>query len=577
VAARKKVDPTTTYARDVLAGRVVAGLSVRQACQRHMSDLEVGAERGLTFDLAAAQHALTFFGFLSLAEGEHAGKPFVLQPWQQFIIGSLFGWKGADGYRRFRSAYIEIGKGNGKSPLAAGIGLYGLVADGEAGAEIYSAAVTRDQAKILFSDAEKMVRASKFLDSRVQQNVNNLSVLSTNSYFRPVSSEARALDGKRVHIVLIDEVHEHPSSMVVDKMRAGTKGRRQPLVFEITNSGYNRESVCWHHHDYSSRVLNGAVPNDAWFAYVCQLDVCDRCHKAGKTMPTCERCDQWHDEAVWIKANPNIGVSITHKYLREQVTEAQGMPSKQNIVKRLSFCIWTEQANRWIDMDVWARCGVNGPIDRGALKGRTCYAGVDLSTTTDLTAKALLFPPMLPDEPYKLLWHFWIPEDSMQRRTDDERLMLTNWAQQGFITLTQGNVVDYTLIRASLSEDAEEFSLGEIGYDPWNATQLATDCQTDGLDVVPVRQGFATLSEPTKKFGEWLLSGNVDHGGNPVATWMAGNVSIASDPAGNIKPDKTTSSTRIDGIVAAIIAGSRAIVHGDPATSVYESRGVITF
>lgn len=572
-ARRKKSDPTTTYALDVIAGRTVAGLPVRQACQRHLDDLT--NDRGLTFDPDAAAHAIKFFSFLTLAEGQHAGKPFVLQPWQQFIVGALFGWKGADGYRRFRSAYVEIGKGNGKSPMAAGIGLYGLVADGEAGAEVYSAAVTRDQAKILFSDAEKMVRASKFLDARVQQNVNNLAVIATNSYFRPVSSEARALDGKRVHVCLIDEVHEHPSAMVVDKMRAGTKGRTQPLIFEITNSGYNRESVCYHHHDYSLRVLNGSVENDAWFAYVCQLDVCDRCRKEGKTMPACDQCDQWTDEKVWIKANPNLDVSITRKYLREQVTEAQGMPSKQNIVKRLSFCVWTEQANRWIDMDVWARCGANGPIDRAALKGRRCYGGVDLSATTDLTAKGLLFPPVVPDEPYRVLWHFWIPEMSMARRTDDERTMLQSWASQGYVTLTEGNVVDYALIRASLNEDAEEFTLEEVGYDPWNATQLATDCTSDGILMVPVRQGFATLSEPTKRFGEWLLSGAIDHGGNPVAGWMAGNVSIASDPAGNIKPDKSTSSTRIDGIVAAIIAGSRCIVHGEEPASIYETRGLI--
>lgn len=573
---KKRLDPTTQYATDVVTGRIIAGLPVRQACQRHLDDLVHGAERGLYFDVAAAAYAIKFFGYMKLAEGAHAGQPFNLEAFQRFIVGSLFGWMGSDGFRRFRTAYVEIGKGNGKSPLAGGIGLKGLVADDEEGAEIYSAAVTRDQAKIVFSDAEKMVEKSDPLARRIEQHVNNLMVLSTNSFFRPVSSEARGLDGKRVHMALIDELHEHPSSAVVDKMRAGTKGRRQALIFEITNSGYDRQTVCYHHHDYSLRILSGAEQNDSWFAYVCQLDVCDKCRSEGKTMPACEKCDQWTDEKVWLKANPNLGVSITLKYLREQVREALGMPSKQNIVKRLNFCIWTEQASRWIDMDVWTQCGLAGPIDRASLKGRRCYAGVDLSSTMDLTAKALLFPPTADDPLYRVLWSFWIPELSLVRRTEDERAMIKNWAQQKFITLTQGNVVDYGLMRESLGDDADEFKLEEIGYDPWNATQLATDCTADGLLVVPVRQGFATLAEPTKKFGEWLVDGKIDHGANPVAAWMAGNMSVATDPAGNIKPDKSTSTTRIDGIVAAIIAGSRAIVHGEEPDSVYETRGLLT-
>jgi phage terminase large subunit-like protein len=282
--------------------------------------------------------SLSFFDFLQLAEGEHAGKPFKLEPFQQFIVGSLFGWRGPDGYRRFRTAYIEIGKGNGKSPLAGGIGLYGMAADDEEGAEIYAAAVTRDQARILFTDAEKMVKASPFLTEIVTQNVNNLAVLSTNSYFRPVSSESRGLDGHRVHMALIDEIREHPNSLVVDKMRAGTKGRRQALILEITNSGYNRETVCWAHHEYSSKILEGLIENDSWFAYVCQLDPCDPCRAEGKDTPTegCPDCDDWREEKTWIKANPCLDVSITRKYLREQVAEAIGMPTKQNIVRRLS-------------------------------------------------------------------------------------------------------------------------------------------------------------------------------------------------------------------------------------------------
>jgi len=366
--AVKVASPTTAYAQAVVAGEIVAGKPVRLACQRHLRDLETGHERGLTFDEKAESRALEYFGMLCLSEGEFAGKPFTLQPFQKFIVGSLFGWKGDDGYRRFRKAYIEIAKGNGKSPLAAAVGLYALVADGEEGAEIYSAAVTREQAGILWSDAKHMVEASPALSRRVSVNVRNLAVLSTNSYFRPVSSEARSLDGKRVHFALIDELHEHPSAMVVDKMQAGTKGRRQPLIFEITNSGYDRHSVCYQHHDYSIRILEGILDDDGWFAFVCALD----------------EGDDWQDEAVWPKANPNIDVSVTLKYLREQVREAVGMPAKQNIVKRLNFCIWTEQSTRWIDIALWDAC--RQPIDRESLIGRVCFGGLDLSSTTDISA-----------------------------------------------------------------------------------------------------------------------------------------------------------------------------------------------
>jgi len=258
--------PTTAYARAVTVGQILAGRLVRLACERHLRDLKEGSARGLRFSEEKADAALKFFDFLQLAEGDHAGKPFKLEPFQQFIIGSLFGWRGPDGHRRFRTAFIEIGKGNGKSPLAAAIGLYGLVADEEGAAEIYAAATMKDQAKILFRDAENMVAASPYLSEIVQQNVNNLSVAATNSFFRPCSSEKKGLDGKRVHMALLDEIQEHPSPLVVDKMSAGTKGRRQALIFEITNSGFSRLTICWYHHEYSAKVLEQVFDDDSWFA-----------------------------------------------------------------------------------------------------------------------------------------------------------------------------------------------------------------------------------------------------------------------------------------------------------------------
>lgn len=572
-APPRAADPATQYAQDVVAGRILAGRPVRLACRRHLHDLKDGSRRGLRFDIEAAQRAIDFFGFLTLAEGQHAGKPFVLEPFQQFIVGSLFGWKGADGFRRFRTAYIEIGKGNGKSPLAAGIGLYGLVADDEQGAEIYSAAVTRDQARILFRDAENMVEASPGLRDRVERHVGNLSVDLTHSFFRPVSSEHRGLDGKRVHMGLIDELHEHPTAMVVDKIRAGTKGRRQALIVLITNSGKDRHSVCRAHHEMSLKVLDGLIENDSWFGYVCQLDICAACRADGKTVPTdgCKQCDDWRNPKVWIKANPCLGVSVTEKYLREQISEAIAMPSKENLVKRLNCCIWTEQTTRWMPMAAWDQC--NTPVRAEQLLGRPCYAGLDLASTTDLAALVLVFPD---DEGFLVLPYFWAPEERAEVRERKDRVPYLAWAKQGLLTLTPGNVTDYDVIRDTVKDLAERYQIREIAIDRWNATQLATQLQTDGATVCFMGQGYASMNAPMKELEKLVLGRQLAHGGHPILRWMAANVAAEEDAAGNIKPSKEKSGDKIDGIVALIMGLARAGLQQGTGKSVYEERGVLT-
>jgi phage terminase large subunit-like protein len=553
VAEPRVSSPVTTYAHEVLSGEIVAGPWVRLACERHLRDLELGPLRGLRFSDERANHAIRFFHeFLMLSEGEHAGRPFILQPWQQFIIGSLFGWLGPDGYRRFRKFYGEIGKGAGKSPLAAGIGLYGLVADGEAGAEIYAAAVTRDQAGIMFTDAQHMVAASPHLSSRVDIGAHNLAMLSTNSYFRPVSSEARSLDGKRVHMALIDEIHEHRTPMVVQKMQAGTKGRRQPLIVEITNSGWDQTSICWQHHEYSTRVLEQVLEDDGWFAYVCALD----------------KDDDWRDPAVWVKGNPNLGISVTHKYLEEQVREAQNMPAQQNIVKRLNFCIWTEQIERWLDMARWDACDAEPQI----APGQACYLGLDLSSTTDITAAVAVFPA--DDGYYDLRCHFWMPEVGIREREQRDGAPYRAWMQQGYISATEGDIVDYDVIRETVKSLAETYEITEIPYDPWNATQLATQLGWDGATVVPMSQGYASLSEASKFLESLILTGRLRHGGHPVLRWMAANVAVKQGPNDSIRPVKGGLNTRIDGIVALVMGLGRVIAHMEPHDSVYEARGV---
>ncbi len=568
------LDPTTQYATDVVAGRVVAGQLVRAACQRHLDDLEHQAARGLTWKPEEAQAAFDFFelvlclpedtdaGETATAEAEGpepiAGTPFRLQLWQQFIVGSIFGWYTGTGTRRFRTAYVETGKGSGKTPLAAGIGLYLLIADGERGAQVFAAATKIEQAKYTFTDAERMVQASPELRTLVDQKVNNLAVLETGSFFRPVSSEKRGLDGKRVHGCVIDELHEHASPIVVDKMRAGTKGRRNALIFEITNSGYDRHSICWHHHEYSHQVLTGTIQNDTWFAYVCQLDDGDR----------------WDVEGPhWLKANPNLGISLPWQYLRDQVREAIGMPGKQNIVRRLNFCEWTEQAERAIELSVWD-AGAGAPLVPEDLRGRGCYLGLDLSSTTDLSALAVLFPN--DDDWYDLWPFFWLPEEQLARRVERDRVPYDVWAREGFLDLTPGNVIDYEHIRQKVLWCVEQFDVRELAYDPWNATQLIAQIEADGVTCVPIRQGFASMTAPTKDVLRLILGQHLHHGGHPVLRWNVANAATEQDAAGNIKFSKKRSLERIDGLIAVTNAVDRAMRNTDDGTRWFEEHGVVT-
>ncbi len=529
-------DPVRTYARDVRAGRVVAGLLVRQACRRHLDDLRHARGRGLVWRGDRADFALGVFGFLRLPTGQ----PFQLHPAEQFIVGSVFGWYRADGSRRFRTAYVEMGKGNGKTPMAAGIGLIGTLE--RMAAEVYTAGVTRDQANYLLNDARQMIEASPALLRRFDIGAHNLAILSTGSYLRPVSSEARSLDQKRVHMALIDEIHEHRTALVVEKMRAGTKGDDTALIFEITNSGYDRHSVCWQHHEYSRQILAGVVDNDSWFAYIAALD----------------EGDDWTDEAVWPKANPLLDVTVTRRYLREQVQEALDMPAKAALVQRLNFCIWTEASVGAIEMARWDA----GSAEPEIVPGMTLYGGLDLASTTDLTALLLLRE----DETGVLdvLARFWCPAEGIAIRSRRDHVPYELWVRDGSITATEGNVTDYDVVRTEIRDLAETYDIREIGYDRWNATQLVTQLTEDGATMVPVGQGYASLSAPTKEWLARIASSKVRHGGNPVLRWMAANLVVEQDPAGNLKPSKARSSEKIDGQVAGIMALCRLTAPHEP-------------
>ena len=521
---------------------MLAGPLVRRACDRHLRDLVEGPTRGLRWVPDDAEIVFEFFErVLTLTEGEHADQPFRLQPWQQFIIGSIFGWKGRDGFRRFRTAYIEVAKGNGKSPMAAGIGLYALVADGEPGAEVYSAAVTVDQAKILFRDAVNMVTASPELKDLIQQHggasPHNLSIAETHSFFRPVSAEHRGLDGKRVHVALIDEIHEHPVTLVVDKIRAGTKGRRQALIVEITNSGYDRLSVCWHHHEYSRQIVEGTVENDAWFAYICGLD-------EGDDFLANERC--------WIKANPNLGVSVTEKYVREQVEEARGMPSKANIVKRLNGCVWTQSQTRYYDVEAWRSCGTLVP--EAALVGRPCYGGLDLGKSDDFSAFALIW--LLEDGRVVVRMKFWIPRIALEHHPHRP---YDQWRRAGVLEVLEGDATDLDIVERDVTALCEQYSVRQLGYDDRYAEQMRQHLEGAGITMVKVRQGYG-LNEALVRVHALVVQQKLCHGGNPILAWMADNMVVRHGGQGEIRPDKERAAEKIDGQVA-LMTGYQCIIH----------------
>ena len=530
-----------------MGGRKIAGPHVRDACKRHLADLENGHKRGLVFDKVAADRAIRFFPtVLRLNGGEFEGQPFELLDWQKFIVGSLFGWKGSDGWRRFRVAYVETAKGSGKSPLAAGIGMYGLLSDGESRAEIYAAATKKDQAMVLFRDAVAMWQQSPALHAALKssgtgENVYNLAHLKTGSFFRAISADD-GQSGPRPHMSLIDEVHEHKTNTVIEMQRAGTKSRRQALILMITNSGSNKTGPGWQYHDYAAQVCSGMRKDDGFFGYVCALDKGD---------------DPFRSEKVWAKSNPSLqGANLPGiKYLREQVTEARGMPAKEALVRRLNFCQWTDAANPWISADVWL--GAQVDYEWQTLRGRRAWAGFDLGSTTDLTGLVLYVEPERDGEPWKLVPFAWLPDEGLDRKEDLDRQPYLAWRAAGYLETTPGRAVSRLHLVRRLAELAQMFDLQAVAVDRWrieDVKAMADDADVTLPNMVPFGQGYKDMSPAIEAFETALLNRQVVHNGHPVMTMCAANAVTVSDDAENRKLSKEKATGRIDLMVAAVMA-----------------------
>lgn len=508
------------------------------------------------YDEQRAQHAINFIQGLNHTKSKWAGKSFVLLKWQRVLIKKIFGTIDESGNRIYRKVYVEIPKKSGKTELGAAIALYLLFADEEAGAEIYSAAVDREQASLVYNVAAQMVRMNpallkrcKIIDSR-----KRIVYYKTGSFYQVLSADVKAKHGFNTHGIIFDELHAQPNRDLWDVLTEGAgDAREQPLIFVITTAGYDRNSICWEIHDYALKVKNGIIKDRHFLPMIYTLD---------------ENAD-WEDEANWYKVNPSLDYIVSIERLREAYIEAKQMPAKINLFRRLRLDQWTSQETRWMEITKWDES--DGKVEPEELKGKLCYAGLDLSSTIDLSAFVLVFRV---DEVYKVLSLFFIPADNIEARVRKDRVPYDEWVRQGFIIATPGNVIDYKFIEDTIYKYAKEFEVEEIAYDPWNATMLTQRLAENGLTMVEVRQGFASISAPTKQLETLILQKKIHHGGNPVLRWMFDNVMVKQDAEGNLKPDKEKSREKIDGIIALIMAISRAMVNTD-TTSVYEDRGLL--
>jgi phage terminase large subunit-like protein len=578
-------DPVTQYARDVSNGEIVAGPDVRAACRRHLHDLKHGKARGLKWDIEAAMRVINFYpDVLRLNGGEFEGVPFGLLPWEGFVVGSLFGWKRADGSRRFREAYIESAKGSGKSPLAAGVGLYMLVSDNEERAEVYAAATKKEQAQILFRDAVAMVDLSPALTARITKSGRaertfNLAYIAKASFFRTIASDSTGQSGPRPHCALIDEIHEHKDRTVIDMMQAGKKGRRQPLIFMITNSGFDRTSLCYEKHEYGQKIAAQQLDDDAFFSFICSLDEGD---------------DPFEDEACWVKANPSLGQTIQRSYLEEQVRQARGMPSLESTVRRLNFCQWVDAADPWISTDLWTCCEVGAPTlvqqmapqtegaglwakvvtqalsERDALiermTGREVLCGLDLSGTRDLTALAAAC--VQEDGSVDALVDFWTPDETIEERARRDHVPYPVWVKAGFMHASKGRAVNYGDVVTRLAELDAVLTITGIAFDPYRIKYFEQDLDDAALSLklVPHGQGFHRAAES----GLWMprsielmeqlvFDRKLRVAWNPCLRWNVSSAVTETDPKNNRIFNKRKATGRIDGLVALTMAVALAL------------------
>lgn len=515
------------------------------------------------YDKAKADRAVKFIENLCHTKGKWAGKRFWLLPWQEQLIRDIFGIIKPDGYRQFRTAFVEICKKVGKSELAAAVALYLLYADNEPSAEVYGAAADRQQASIVFDVAKQMVEMSPALlkRSKLMTATKRIVNYGNSGYYQVLSAEVGGKHGFSVSGLVFDEIHTQPNRQLYDVLTKGSSDARQnPLHFIITTAGTDRHSIAYELHTKAVDILEGRRVDPTFYPVVYGL----------------KDDEDWEDEANWYKVNPSLGYTVDIERLRDAYREAKQNPADEVTFKWLRLNMWVSSTVAWIPDAIFMKG--NEEIDLPALEGRDCYGGLDLSSTGDITALVLMFPPRDEDEKYILLPFFWVPEETIPQRVKAASVPYDIWEKQGYLLSTEGNVIHYDFIEKFINDLAEKYHIVEIAVDRWNATQMIQNLEGDGFTMVPFGQGFASMSGPTKDFYRLLMEGQIIHGGHPVLRWMAGNVVVDTDPAGNIKVTKAKSKEKIDGIVAAIMALDRCIRNQtEPQRSVYDERGLLVF
>ena len=544
------------YAKDVVAGKVLTSKWVHLACQRQIKDLirfkgkeslyrfnpKLTAKSGRPF--YPADNLCAFIERLPHVKGPLAGESIRLEPWQVFILTTVFGWVSPDGRRRFRRSYIEVPRGNAKSTLSSALALYMLAADGEGGSEVYSLATTRDQARIVFGDAQTMARKSAGFRSRfgVEVGAHNMNVMKTGSKFEALSAEGSTLDGLNIHFGCIDELHAHKTRTVYDVVETGTGKRDNSLLWVITTAGSNRSGICYEVRTFVTRLLDGVFEDDSQFGIIYGLD----------------EGDDWVTEASLIKANPNWGVSVRPEVLLPLQAKAMQLPSAVNNFKTKHLNEWVNADSSWMDMRAWDRCA-NPSLTLAAYAGQPCWIGLDLASKVDIAALVLVFAHLEIDGAYAVFGRYYLPEDTVHANGNSQ---YQGWMSAGRVTVTPGNVIDFGWIEADLIDFVSRHSVQAVAFDPFQATQLSTRMLSEGMPMIEVRPTVLNFSEPMKTLEALVLQGKLIHDGDPVLGWMASNVVAHLDAKDNIYPRKERPENKIDGIVALIMAISRAITPG---------------
>jgi phage terminase large subunit-like protein len=569
--AINKVDD---YIKAVETGEITTCKLVKLAVKRYQNDLKTGEKRGIFFDKKAGNRAIEFIETLIRhTVGPCAGKPFILEGWQTFVLWNLFGWKRKDGSRRFRISFVSLARKNGKSTLAAAVALYMLIGDGESAGEVYSVATKKDQARITFREARRMIKTSPDLKKFARVLMHNISVEESFSKFEALGADSDTLDGLNISCAICDEIHQWKSRELWDVILTAVGARRQPLIFAISTAGFDQteSSICWQQQQHAERILNGTIADDSFFCFIATLD------------PD----DPWDDESCWIKANPNLHISVQLDDLKEEAERVKNLPTGLNPFKRYKLNQWTSSAEAWITQEAWAACD-HGEITAEELAGRTCCIGLDLAKKIDTSAMVAVFPPIEDGGDYLAVPFIFLPEDTLAERQKNERIPWLDWKQRELIYTCKGKVNNMTEILDAIKTLNDHCNVIDIVYDRWLALEILPDLVELGFSddpkdskatqrAIEFGQGYRDMSPAVRNLEEMVADDRLNHAGHEVLAWQVEGVTTAEDDAGNVKFSKRKSKHKIDAVVALAMAAYRARVYPKPkGPSVYAAdRGLI--